>query len=100
MMKAKAKAGLFKDEATRTKMLEFIGYLEEKRTVTPEQIRDMTDRLWNMRESLVSDNGVPVDGIFQYALNEAIKYKADSIAYIGKVIREAVMKWRDGVLKV
>lgn len=97
---AKAKANLFREEATRTKMQEFIGYLVEQGTVPHERIMEMTSQLWNLRESLVFESAIPTDKVFRYAVDQAIKYKAASVSYVGKVLREAVMKWREGVLKL
>lgn len=100
LSQAKAKADLFKEEPTRIKVHEFIGYLVEQGTVPHERIMEMTNQLWNLRESLVFEGQVPTDKVFRYAVDQAIKYKATSISYVGKVLREAVMKWREGVLKI
>lgn len=97
--RAKTKANLMADDGTKLRMLEFIGFLESDGAIPGARILDFVNRLWNLREGLVFDNGLPADKIFRYALDETMKAKAKSPSYVGKVIQNAISKWRDGALK-
>ena len=97
---AKKKASLLKSESSRTKLLEFVGYLENQESIPAKRVQEFTDQLFNLHGSLIGDNGIPVDKIFCYALEETMKAKVFQPAYAGTVMRNAVMKWRDGALKL
>lgn len=97
---AKRKAELFQKPDTQIKVKEYIGYLENIKTIPGFRILDWINTLWNLRESLVMNDGVPTDRIFCYAIDQAMEHKATRPSYVGKVIQNAVIKWREGALKL
>jgi hypothetical protein len=97
--KARAKIGAHHSERIRHALLEYLGFLENNPAIPGERIYDLVDRAWTLRESLVGDNGCPYDDIFCYAIEQTIKYKGATAGYIGRVINDSVVKWRDGCFK-
>jgi hypothetical protein len=96
---AKGKAKLFEKEISQHKVLEYIGYLENQKTIPAGRILDWVNTIWNLRESMVMNDGVPTDRLLCYAIDQAIEHKAERPSYIGKVMQNAVIKWREGALK-
>ena len=96
IQKAKAVVRMFQDEPTRIKILEWVGYLENEETVPDRRILDSMKQLWNLRESMIGDNGMPAGKIFRYAVEQTMKHKAKNADYTAKVIQNTIIKWRDG----
>ncbi len=96
IQKAKAIVRMFPDEPTRKKILEWVGYLENEETVPDRRILDSMKQLWNIREGMIGDNGLPAGRIFRYAVEQSMKHKAKNADYTAKVIQNTIMKWRDG----
>ncbi len=96
---AKGKARLFEKEISQQATLKYIGYLENQKTIPGNRILDWVNTLWNFRESMVMNDGVPTDRLYCYAIDQAIEHKAERPSYVGKVMQNAMVKWREGALK-
>jgi hypothetical protein len=96
-IRAEATALFQEDEANREKVLLWLGFLESENGKAP-WLDSAVRELWNLREGIASEDGLPRDKIFQRALDAALKHRAKSTHYVATVIRDLVMKWRDGAL--
>ena len=99
LSRAKDQIPLFRSEVTQHRMQEFLGYLENNEHMQFKRIEEIVRKLFALRESLNMNDGVPADKIFCYAVDEAMKHDALQPSYVGTVIRNAVVKWREGALK-
>jgi hypothetical protein len=95
-----ALAGGLTDPASKSKALEFMGYLENHETIPPERIEETVRKVIAIRGSFIFDNGIPTDKLWRYAIDQTMKYKAIQPSYVGRVMNEAVVKWREGALAV
>ena len=96
---AYAKASLFKSDNVQLTVKEYIGFMENNPFIPYSRIYEIAGKLHALRESLNMNEGIPGDKIFSYAVSEALKAKAVSTAYVGKVIQSSVIKWREGALR-
>ena len=94
--KARAKAESHPSNRCRAALLRYLGFIENEPGVPGHRIEDLVNRAWSLRESMIGDNGIPADEIFDYAIEQTIKYKAFTPGYIGQVIQDSTMRWRDG----
>ncbi len=94
--KARAKAESHPSNRCRAALLRYLGFIENEPGVPGHRIEDLVNRAWGLRESMIGDNGLPADEIFDYAIEQTIKYKAFTPGYIGRVISDSIMRWRDG----
>ena len=97
---AKAKAELFDSEACKNRVLEFIGYLENNPLITYASVLELVTKVWNIRQGLTMSDGVPADKIVAYALSQTMKAKVFNASYIGTVVRNATIKWRENALQL
>lgn len=97
---AYAKVDFFKSENVKLTVKEYLGFMEQNPFIPYARIHEISSKLHALRESLNMSEGIPADKIFSYAVGEALKAKAVSASYIGKVIQNSVIKWRENALKV
>jgi hypothetical protein len=98
--RSKIKISLMTSETTQARMRDFLGYLENKPDVPYKRIEEIIRKLFALRESLNLNDNTPSDRIFCYALDQAINHDALQPSYVGTVIRNAMIKWREGALKL
>lgn len=88
----------FKNEITREKVVEFIGVMEQTPEIPEHRIVGVVRELWNAREGLnMEAQSFDKDRLFNYALEEAMKRGVRQVAYVCSVIRNGVMKLREGI---
>lgn len=100
LTQARDKCSLFSHEPSRIAALEYLGFMEACESVTYPRILETINKLWALREGLNINACSKPDQIFTYALRETLKAKAISASYCAKVILNAQMKVREGVLKL
>lgn len=93
------KAELLKEPESKIKFQEFIGYLENNPEIPGRRIHEIAGKVYAIRESYIFDNGIPTDRLWRYAIEETIKHNASQPSYLGRVMSNAVVKWREGALK-
>lgn len=90
---------LVSSEPCRHSLLEFMGYLENEQAIPARRIHDIVRKVASLRETFSMETNTPVDKLFCYSIAETMKHKAAQPSYVGKVMQNALMRYRDGALK-
>ncbi len=94
---AEKSLALFKNESTRHKIHEWLGYLENEQHVPGKRLTQTVKELFNLRQTLNMEGGkFDAERLFRVAVERSMKYKAKNVDYTRKVIRGLLQDIRDG----